>query len=284
MRILITGSSGLLGTTIFRIFKSSSHDVITHGYSSSEMVDITADLTNPSEVKRVLLETLPEIVINLCSLSDVDECEENNNKAYNLNVLITKNLCDVIVASNLGSDFIQISTDQIYNGEGPQKENQVKILNNYSRTKIDSENIALLVGGTVLRTNFFGKSECKDKLSFSDWVYNSLVDENIKYFNDVFFSPISMISFSKILLEIIDIGLLEGIYNIGSHGGMSKFQFALKIAEKNGLYLSPERAISIDKIKLAAKRTKGMIMDCSKLQNDYGIMTPNLIEEIEKFA
>ena len=263
MRILITGSSGLLGTTIFRIFKSSSHDVITHGYSSSEMVDITADLTNPSEVKRVLLETLPEIVINLCCLSDVDECEENNNKAYNLNVLITKNLCDVIVASNLGSDFIQISTDQIYNGEGPQKENQVKILNNYSRTKIDSENIALLVGGTVLRTNFFGKSECKDKLSFS---------------------PISMISFSKILLEIIDIGLLEGIYNIGSHGGMSKFQFALKIAEKNGLYLSPERAISIDKIKLAAKRTKGMIMDCSKLQNDYGIMTPNLIEEIEKFA
>ena len=49
----------------------------------------------------------------------------------------------MIVASNLGSDFIQISTDQIYNGEGPQKENQVKILNNYSRTKIDSENIQI---------------------------------------------------------------------------------------------------------------------------------------------
>jgi len=284
MRILIIGSSGLLGSTMKRVFCSSDHEIISHGLSNSGSIDIQADITNLIETEEILLKVNPEIIINLSCLSDVDECEHNRSKAYNLNVLTTKNICQVIADKSIETKFIQISTDQIYDGTGPQREEQIKILNHYSETKVESEKIAMSISGTIFRTNFFGKSNCRNRESFSDWIRSSLLNKNVKYFHDVYFNPLSMTSLSEIILKSINHGLLKGIYNLGSKGGMSKFEFAQAIAEKEDIALTKERSISIDNLKMPAKRSKGMIMDCSKLERSYCLSIPSLSDEIIKYA
>ena len=66
------------------------------------------------------------------------------------------------------------------------------LTNYYSFSKYAAE-LALRVNSTILRTNFFGKSMCEQRSSFTDWVYHSAINkQNIVLFSDVFFSPLSM--------------------------------------------------------------------------------------------
>ena len=76
--------------------------------------------------------------------------------------------------SNLNKSYIiQISTDQIYEGNGPHKENSSNPMNEYSKSKFEVENVLKKYNSICLRTNFFGKSENTNKLSFSDKIYNT---------------------------------------------------------------------------------------------------------------
>jgi dTDP-4-dehydrorhamnose reductase len=284
MKVLICGASGLLGSSMSEVFLTDDLVVEKHGNTFSEYVDISADLTILKEAERIILDSNPDVIINLCCLSDVDKCERDHNLAFKLNVLITRNLCEIITKHQLSAKFIQISTDQLYNGIGPQAETEVKILNYYSETKYQSEKIATEIGGCVLRTNFFGKSKAEHKVSFSDWVLTSINDDSTKYFSDVHFNPLSMKSLSSILSKIIRKKIFSGVFNLGSRGGMSKYIFASHLASKIGIELDKDRAISIDEISMSAFRPKGMIMDCTKFESTYGIILPTLIEEIDKYA
>ena len=279
MKILVLGSSGLLGSSLIPIFKNSSHEINTHSFSSEDS-DHIEDITNKSATIEFLKKVKPDVVINLICLSDVDECERDIQKSYDLNVLTTKNIVESITILSKETKLIQISTDQLYDSMTLNRENKIRIINNYSQTKYESEIVAGNIDATIIRTNFFGNSLHDTKLSFSDWVSETLCNEKIKYFKDIYFSPLSMNTISKILLRIIDQGLQSGVYNLGSKEGMSKYDFAKKIANHRKIKLSEKRSISIDQIRLLAKRPKGMLLDLEKFENTYNINLPTLEKEI----
>ena len=68
-----------------------------------------------------------------------------------MNSLIETNLSDKIF-------LLHLSTDQVYSGKGPHRENFTYPINNYGKTKLKGERFVKKINGCILRTNFVGKS------------------------------------------------------------------------------------------------------------------------------
>ncbi len=119
----------------------------------------------------------------------------------------------------------------------------------------------------------------------TDWVYNSLVNgKQVQVLQDVFFSPLSMTTLSEMINLVIEKKPL-GIFNLGSHQGMSKADFDFAFAECLGLPTATMKKINTNEATfLKAYRPKDMRMDSSKFENVLGIQLPKLIDQIESIA
>jgi dTDP-4-dehydrorhamnose reductase len=282
-RFLITGATGLLGAFLVPFVRASGGDVSTHGRSGN--VDFSFDLTDDLLIRRMLIEVKPQVIVNLVGLTSVDKCEEDLDLAYRINVKTVENLVGMLKKIHSTAHFIQISTDQIYDGTGPHLENQVTIRNHYAMTKYAGELVSACIPSTILRTNFFGRSKLEKRKSLTDWLFNSLKNgEQIQVFDDVSFNPLSMHSLAKMVCLVAEKKPI-GIYNLGSRSGFSKADFAFVFAESLKLPTAcMSRAHSANMKILKAYRPKDMRMNCSKIEKELGIELPNLVDEIKSVA
>ena len=51
---------------------------------------VNTNFVNSNEVNKVLNKFKPDIIVNLICFSDVEKCEDQIDKAYNLNTLVVK--------------------------------------------------------------------------------------------------------------------------------------------------------------------------------------------------
>jgi dTDP-4-dehydrorhamnose reductase len=136
-----------------------------------------------------------------------------------------------------------------------------------------------------LRTNFFGASQHAVRLSLSDWLYASLMQEQaIKVFDDVFFSPLSMRTLCEYIHQL-SILRPKGTFNLGSSEGKSKADFAFEFAHRLNLPDLFLTRISVSKAQgLVAWRPRNMCMDNARIESILGQTMPTLAEEIERAA
>ena len=255
----------------------------THGYSTD--AQYREDLTNPSKTDELLGSIDPEVIINLIGLTDVDSCETRPNQAYLVNVRTVENISDWIQRESPSCHLIHISTDQVYDGTGPHAEDQVALTNYYAFSKYAGELAAASTPSTILRTNFFGRSQCAKRISLTDWLFRSLSQsESIPVFEDVFFSPLSMATLSEMIWLAVKRKPL-GVFNLGSHEGMSKADFAFAFAKELALPSSiMERTTTNQVTFLKTYRPKDMRMNCSKFENALIVRLPLLRDEITRVA
>ncbi len=279
MRLLVTGCSGLLGSTLVPYLRSCGHDVLCH--ARKEGVEVCADLTDVDQVSLALSKVAPEVIINLAALANVDDCERNPQHAYLANVRIVENLAKWIQDNGHSCHLVQISTDQVYDGLGPHQEGDITLSNYYGFSKYAGELVAATVPSTALRTNFFGPSRCLARKSLSDWLVQSLTQGGpITVFDDVRFSPLSLQRLVE-LVELVIVQRRQGVFNLGSKEGMSKADFAFTLAKVLDLPTKHmSRGIS-NKVKLAAYRPKDMCMDSTRFEDVFGVKLPTLKEEIQ---
>lgn len=274
-KILILGSSGLLGSNIYK-YLSQFYNLV--GHSLNKKSDISFDLLNESEVFKGIQLIKPQIIINCVALADVDMCEKNLTLAKALNI----NIIDNIIKSNTSNSWIiHFSTDHVYNKDVLNKETEVNLTNNYSVTKYLSEKPILESGGLVLRTNFFGKAN-HNKKTFNEWLeYNVNNESNFNLIKDIYFSPLSLTTINKVLLDLIkNHFFLSGIYNLGASSFLSKFEFALKVFEHIGVNKKNLYNIVNSDDFFQVKRPKFMQMNNKKLSKIVGPI-PTLEDEIK---
>jgi len=281
--IFIAGGTGLLGSYLVQYLQKNNFNVIAHGYSTTQHC-VCADLTNLSQTINILNKIAPDYIINLAALTNVDECEKSPQKAYLLNVHTVENITHWIRAQKKQCQLIQLSTDMLYNNEVGliAKEKHINITNMYGMTKYAGELAALSVGAVILRTNFFGHSMLINRKSFSDWLLKAFYQKNkIKLFTDVYFSPLSMNSLSNNILLVMR-NFQSGIYNLGSHQGLSKADFAQCLAQCLNVELTFVDYVKASSVNLMAKRPNDMRMDVSLFEATFNTQLPCLKEEIEK--
>jgi len=274
-KVLICGGTGLLGAIAGNVL-SEQFSVRIHG--KSKKADCQANLISYADTEALLNKEMPDVILNLVALTNVDTCEEDLQLAYNLNVEIPKNLA--LWCKKNKSLLIQISTDHIYNSADSSEEN-VRLVNNYALTKLAGEAPVLMADGIVLRTNFFGKSKTEGRVSFSDWVVKSLkAREPVNFFKDVFFNPLSMKTLSELIAVVIN-SPHPGVYNLGSREGLSKEGFARTLGVLAGLQHHFAKSVSFADLDLKAARPLDMRMNVEKFELTFKVTLPTLKSEIE---
>lgn len=282
-KILVTGATGMLGSTLVPFLRGRGYSVITQGRLST--ADFPADLTRLSDARALLSEVAPDVIVNLIGLTSVEGCEENLHRAYLVNTKTVENIADALRNQKIDSHLIHISTDHIYDGSGFHAEADVTITNNYAMTKYAGELAALQVRSAILRTNFIGRSRVEGRQSLTDWVFQSMKrGDSIEVLTDVTFSPLSMACVS----EMVDVVVQKepvGVFNLGSQGGMSKADLDFAFAEAVGLSTKSMTRINSSEARfLRAYRPKNMKMNSSKFESALGVTLPTLEEEINRVA
>lgn len=281
MKIVILGASGLLGSTLMPRLKLKYSKVYSVGRSNEN--DFICNASNYSFLEKALNEINPDIIVNLIALTDVDFCEINPNDAYAINTKVVENIALWIDQSSDKCHLLQISTDQVYDSPLLSVENDISLKNYYAFSKYAGELAALTVPSTILRTNFFGKSKCRIKISFTDWLFDCFKSEDEFYlFHDIYFSPISIETLCEIIEKVI-LSRPEGIFNLGSNEGLSKSEFAIIFASELNLKSDHALVTSIKDIDfINTFRPKDMRMNVSKIEESFKIVLPSLKQEIRK--
>ena len=238
-----------------------------------------------NNLKKIISERNYSVIVNCLSYPNIDLCEKNKRKAKLINYNVVANLILLKQRLNLSYKLIQVSTDHLYDSKLRIKnteKSKIKINNYYAYTKCLAEKIALKNKEIVLRTNFFGKIKNKKK-TFSSWVIESFKNKKKFYLaDDVFFSPLSLSTLTKIMCKIIkNHNNLHGLYNLGSRGIISKKDFAILFAKKLNIYNQSYETKNINKIT-KVKRSKYMMMDSSKLEKKLKINIDSIKNEIYK--
>ena len=124
-KILITGATGLLGSSLVQQLKYSGYHVVTHARTSQ--ADFMFDLSDRIKSYEILEQIRPNVIINLVSLTSVEICEEQVHMAYLANTRTVENLAHWLLTSGSDCHLVQISTDHVYDGAGPHKEDEITI-------------------------------------------------------------------------------------------------------------------------------------------------------------
>ena len=232
--IFVLGASGLLGSVLCSDLKLRKKKFI--GFSRFKKKFQKINFFNKTEMIEILKKNSPDIVINCSGLVNVDECNKDLQKAILGNCIIVKNFIDCLELIKKKPYFIQVSTDQIYNSKkinNLNKEIDENLSNNYSFSKFFGEKVlSNYKNSLILRTNFFGKSYSVYKKSFTDLIiYSIKKKEIIKLPNNVIFNPVEIKFLSEVILKACELKI-KGIFNVGSRDCISKYDFALKVADK----------------------------------------------------
>lgn len=234
MKVLITGSTGLLGPYLMDAFKIDPENNVI-GMARGAGADFECDLTNPADLHRFSEGGKPDLVIHAAAATDVDWCQKNPQEAYSANVVATRNLVQFMPPD---SKLVYISTDMVYAGPGPHavRGATVSPLNVYGMTKFMGELEAEKhPHHLIVRTNIYGRAKTPRASSLVDFLIASLQKKNpIGIYTDIIFSPLHVTTLASRIKMMLDKGV-KGTINLGSRNGVSKAKFALLLASNLGL-------------------------------------------------
>jgi dTDP-4-dehydrorhamnose reductase len=279
-KIILLGADGLLGSSLKLFLLNKNYEIITVGRSISS--DHILDLLNTNALTNLINQTLPTCIINLVALTNVDNCEVDVSTAMRSNGLVPGSISDAINKSqNPEIHFIHISTDQVYIGDGGHQEDRVCPVNVYGLSKLTGELMIKNSKSTILRTNFFGKSICKSRTSFSDWAYKSIYQlEPITLFKNILFNPLHISTICK-YIDLIMERKVFGVFNLGSKNGISKAEFVLAFISGLGYKLNNVSIVDYSVNCSIAKRPLNMTTNVSKFESALQIELPNIYSEID---
>ncbi|MCW1297648.1 MAG: dTDP-4-dehydrorhamnose reductase [Candidatus Rehaiarchaeum fermentans] len=287
LRVLLTGAGGLLGKKILQIF-STSHEVIgVYNTSKPEGNYVIADLSKLDNVRKIISEIKPDVIIHAAALTNVDKCEEDKELAKLLNVDVTR---EIAKSSNqYGSLLVYISTDYVFDGVkgNYREEDEPNPINFYGLTKLQGEREVMKNSSSfiIARTSTpYGSNPASGKDNFALWLIKNLKNnEKVSVLTDQITSPTLNTSFALMLKELIESNThYNFIIHLAGDSQISRYEFSVKLAEVFGLNKELISPTTTSEIKWKAKRPKNSSLNVEKAKNILKINKPlNLIEALK---
>ena len=277
MKILVTGSYGQLGRSLFNYLKSNTEIFWTGRNIPLNENGFYLDICDRINLKGLISLYNPDILINLAALTNVDFCEKNSKIAKEINTNGVKNICDTFKGK-----IIQLSTDYVFNGKnGPYvEEDEVSPISVYGKTKLEAENIVsshnsdnLILRGNVLYDNCISS-----RASFLNWVVQSLREKtSIDVVDDQINNPTWAQSMAKVIGLCIK-KEISGLYHWGDAEFVSRYKFAKMIAKHYNLETELIKSKSTEELGQVAPRPlkSGLLSD--KIIKELDIKQPSINE------
>lgn len=288
MKVLVTGSNGLLGQKLTDYYKTCQDveliatargaDRYPHqtGYTYQSL-----DITNEQEVKQVIAQFKPNVVINTAAMTNVDACESDQAGCDALNVDAVKYLVEA--CNSQGVHFVHLSTDFIFDGtHGPVTEDELpKPLSYYGNSKYLAEQWVMQHSKSwaILRTVLvYGVVADMSRSNIVLWAKTNLEQgKTLNVVGDQFRTPTLAEDLAQGCVLAAD-KKAQGIYNISGKDFMSVFDLVYRVATFFKLDKSLLNLSTSEGIKQPAKRPPitGFIID--KAVNELGYQ-PHSFEE-----
>ena len=282
MKILVTGANGLLGQKLVALLtKHPEHTLIATGRRDNRLPEEygevyyrTMDITNSEEVNKVVGEEKPAVIINTAAMTNVDQCEDEQETCLQMNVEAVRYL--IRSCSEHEVFLLHLSTDFIFDGTaGPYtEEDQPNPISFYGESKLKAEqflqqsNIDFAIARTVL---VFGITPHMSRSNIVLWVKKSLEEgKELQIVNDQWRTPT--------LAEDLALGCLliaekkaKGVFNISGEEFMTPYDIAIATARYFGLDESLIHCTDASKFSQKAKRPPrtGFILDKAKRELGY---------------
>lgn len=239
-RILICGANGLLGQRLSLMLSvQTNYEVLNTSIERCFVFDNMLldynqlDITNRSDVKSLVSSFHPDVIINSAAATDVDWCETNREAAWKINVTAVEHLVEA--TRKVGAKLIHISSDYIFDGtNGPyDEEAKPNPLGYYGKTKLASENVIKTgeIKYVILRTNVLYGNGINVKQNFPLWVINNLKNaKQISVVTDQIGNPTYVGDLAMSVIKSFE-SEHEGVFNIGGSKHLSRYEFAIQVAE-----------------------------------------------------
>lgn len=283
-RILLTGVNGQVGHAL----KTRLQEYELFALSRGQL-----DLSKVHDIRRVVREIKPDLIINPAAYTAVDKAETEPELAYAINATAPQILAEE--AARLNAAIIHFSTDYVYDGtkDAPYLEDDaVNPVCVYGKSKLAGEEAVRSVGlpHLILRTSWVygvhGKSFLKTILRLAS------EHGSLRVVADQFGAPTSSESIADGVDKLLNIWQPElenqtGIYHFTNRGSTSWHGFACEIInEYNQLAISrnwPALKVNIDTVVAIATadyptlalRPANSRLDNIKLKQMFNVELPS---------
>jgi dTDP-4-dehydrorhamnose reductase len=282
MRILITGSNGLLGQKLVAALRN---DPQVHLIATSRGEDRTPtqggylylplDCTDEAAVHRAFDEAHPDVVIHTAAMTNVDACELDPQNCRLQNVTVVEHL--VKAAQHVDSHVIHLSTDFIFDGtSGPYREDDAPApLSIYGQSKLDAERVVMNAGlkkWAIARTIIvYGIAEGLSRSNVVLWAKSALEKgQPIKVVDDQWRMPTLAEDLADGCIRIAKQGAV-GIFNLSGPDGMSILELVQRVGRFFDLdpsVITPVTSASLAQPAMRPPRT-GFVLDKARKELGY---------------
>ena len=268
MNVLVTGMNGQLGSELQVLSDKSTLNFI---FKSSA----DCDITDFAQVESVIEQNNIDAIINCAAYTAVDNAEDFQEDAHNVNHVGVKNLVEI--AEKTKAKLIHISTDYVFDGEGnsPYKPSEeVAPIGVYGKSKRKGEKVIL-------------KSNAEAIIIRTSWLYSSFGNNFVKTMirlgkeraelnvvSDQIGSPTYARDLAKACISILTnserINQQGTVYHYSNKGEVSWCDFANTIFKLSGIDCVAH-PIPTSSYPTKAKRPKYSVMDTSATAEDFNL-------------
>jgi dTDP-4-dehydrorhamnose reductase len=231
VRALITGGGGQLATDLQALLGDDARS-----YSHAQL-----DIADPAAVDRVFDEVSPEVVFNCAAFHNVDVCEAEPDRAWEVNVRAVRDL------ATRGVKLVHLSTNYVFDGrrQTPYGEDDRPAPRSvYAVTKLAGEHAALAYGnGTlIVRTaGLYGLHGSASKGgNFVQRMLKRAKEQGaLKMVADQRLQPTFTADLAAALLAAVERGA-DGVVHLTAEDACSWFDFTVAIMEIAGIEVPVE--------------------------------------------
>ena len=291
LRILLTGSNGLLGQKIvyaslkrndIQLLATSKGENRLHskaGYHYASM-----DITNADEVTAIIENFKPHCIINTAAMTNVDACEKDQENCWKMNVEAVRTMTELCELHNI--HLIHLSTDFVFDGEkGYYSEEDVpNPLSHYARSKYESEKVVqqARIDSAIIRTIIiYGVVDDKQRSNVVIWTINSLHQQkDINVISDQMRSPTLAEDLADACVQAA-LKRATGIYHVSGSETMSILEMVNRTADFFQLDKKYIHPITTDQLKQPAKRPLLTGFNIDKAKRELNFQPHTLLQGLE---
>jgi len=284
MRVVLTGASGQLGSSVVAALVATGHEVSAwSGSDTGRRGDVALrpmDLTNLGAIRNALEDADPEVVIHAAALSSADAVRNDPALGYAVNVEATAALA--AWCGERDRRIIYTSTDMVFDGSKAwwNELDRAEPILQYGRLKLEAEAPILAVSrGLVTRISLlYGPSRSGRETYVERTLQGLRSGVPQTFFEDEFRTPLDLETAGKILVLLAERDAV-GLLHVAGPERLSRFDLVRRQAEALGLDTQLVRANRQADVTLAEPRPADISMDTSRLRTVLPDLTIPTVEQ-----